>query len=48
MNEPAAADLFRAEIDLLATLEPILIASVCALVVAVMCGVWRLCTGVRP
>ena len=48
MNQMAAADILGAELDLLATVAPILIAIVCALVTTVMFGVWRLCAGVRP
>ena len=43
MNELASADILGAELDLLATVEPIVLAAVSALVVTVMFGVWRLC-----
>jgi Tol biopolymer transport system component len=45
MNPPTAADILRAESDLLLALKPILIASVSLLVAIVAFGIWRLCAG---
>jgi exosome complex RNA-binding protein Csl4 len=43
MNELAAADVVRAEVDLLAALEPIILSTVSILLGIVVFGVCRLC-----